>query len=643
MASPCFVGHRTCKQAVGSQAPFAGDSLRNAGEGAVECKTEGEGKHQHSLNLLNTVKSMRDLAEMVDVVLIAEGERFPCHRLVLAAFSPYFKAMFTCGLAECSQREVVLYDTTAESVSVILRYMYEAALEISNANVQTVAMAAYFMQMEEVFGVCQKYMMDHMDASNCVGIYYFAKQIGAEDLADQSKKYLYQHFAEVSLHEEILDIEVHQFLTLIKSDDLNVSREEGILDLVLRWVNHDQQPRSPHLVELLKQVRLQLISPSFLRQALKRNTMLLCDADCIDIIQNAFKAIKTPQQHSLNLRYGMETTSLLLCIGNNSSGIRSRRRSYGDASFCYDPASRKTYFISSPKYGEGLGTVCAGVVTENNTIIVAGEASASKLSRQKNRSVEIYRYHDRGNQFWEKLCTTEFRELYALGSVHNDLYVIGGQMKMKNQYLITNCVDKYSVKQDSWKRVSPLPLQLACHAAVTMDLPDEEPDRLSNKVLKYDPSQDQWAERAPMKYAKYRFSTAVVNGEIYVLGGIGCVGRDKGQVRKCLDVVEIYNPDGDFWREGPPMPSPLLSLRTNSTSAGAVDGKLYVCGGFHGADRHEVISKEILELDPWENQWNVVAVDVLMHDSYDVCLVARMNPRDLIPPPSDLVEEGGGH
>lgn len=61
------------------------------------------------------------------------------------------------------------------------------------------------------------------------------------------------------------------------------------------------------------------------------------------------------------------------------------------------------------------------------------------------------------------------------------------------------------------------------------------------------------------------------------------MGRDKGQVRKCLDVVEIYNPDGDFWREGPLMPSPLLSLRTNSSNAGAVDGKLYVCGGFHGA------------------------------------------------------------
>ncbi|XP_006169875.1 kelch repeat and BTB domain-containing protein 12 isoform X4 [Tupaia chinensis] len=571
----------------------------------MECEVEGRGKYQHSLSLLSRVRSMKERAEMVDVVLVTEGERFPCHRLVLAAFSPYFRAMFTCGLLECAQQEVVLHDIAAGSVAVILDYMYSAALEVDSANVQAVAMAAYFMQMEDVFARCQTYMTGHMDASNCVGVYHFAKQIGAEDLADQSERYLYRHFAEVSLHEEILEVEEHQLLTLIKSDDLNISREESILDLVLRWVNRDPAARTVHLVKLLKQVRLELINPAYLRQALRRNTMLLCDADCIDLIQNAFRAIKTPQQHCPHLRYGMETTSLLLCIGNNSAGIRSRRQNYGDASFCYDPASRKTYFISSPKYGEGLGSVCAGVVMEDNTIIVAGEASASKLSRQRNKDLEIYRYHDRGARFWEKLCATEFRELYALGSIHDDLYVVGGQMKV--------------------------------------DLPDEEPDRLSNRLFEYDPGRDQWRERAPMKFSRYRFSTAVVSSEVYVLGGIGCVGRDRGQVRKCLDEVEIYNPDGDFWREGPPMPSPLLSLRTNSTNAGAVDGKLYVCGGFHGADRHEVISKEILELDPWENQWSVVAVDVLMHDSYDVCLVARMNPRDLIPPPSDLVEGGREH
>ncbi|XP_062441921.1 kelch repeat and BTB domain-containing protein 12 isoform X4 [Rhea pennata] len=497
----------------------------------MDPKTEEKRKQHHSLTLLEQVTRMKDAAEIIDVVLVAEGEKFPCHKVVLAAFSPYFKAMFTCGLVECTQREVILYDISAESVSIILNYMYSADLHLTNQNVQTVAVAAYFMQMEDVFSICQKYMMDHMDASNCVGIYYFAKHIGAEDLSDQAGKYLYQHFAEVSLQEEILEIEVQQLLTLIKSDDLNVSREESILDLVIRWVNHSRKSRVVHLIELLKQVRLVLVSPSFLVEARKRNTMILYNSECNDMFEEALETIRISRLPSLSLRYGMETTDLLLCIGNNSLGIRSRHGSYADASFCYAPATQKTYFISSPKYGEGLGCVCTGVVTENNDIIVAGEASAVKMSRQKTKNIEIYRYHRQGNQCWRSLCTTQFRELYALGTIHNDLYVIGGQMKMKNRYLVTNCVEKYSMEQDTWRSIAPLPLPLACHVVVTvknklyvmggwtpqMDLPDDEPDRLSNRMFRYDPGQDKWTERAPMKFSKYRFSTAVVNSEIYVL------------------------------------------------------------------------------------------------------------------------------
>lgn len=358
----------------------------------MDCNSGGKRKQNHSLNLLDQMKSMKTLAEMIDVVLVAEGEKFPCHRVMLAAFSPYFKAMFTCGLIECTQKEVALHDMSAESVSILLHYMYTAELYLTNSNVQSVAVAAFFMQMEEVFNICQKYMMDHMDASNCVGIYYFAKHIGAEELSDQARKYLYQHFAEVSLHEEILEIEAQQLLSLIRSDDLNVSREESILDLVLRWVNHCRKVRADHLIELLKQVRLVLVSPSFLVEARKRNVVLLSNSECSEMIEGALETIKKSNRPALSLRYGMETTTLLLCIGNNSQGIRSRCGNYAEASFCYAPMTKKTYFISSPKYGEGLGCVCTGVVNENNEIIVAGEASAAKLSRQKTRNIEIYRF-----------------------------------------------------------------------------------------------------------------------------------------------------------------------------------------------------------------------------------------------------------
>ncbi|KAE8612248.1 hypothetical protein XENTR_v10012778 [Xenopus tropicalis] len=611
-----------------------------------------ERKQQHGITLLDQLSRMRGVAELTDTVLVAEGQRFPCHRVVLASFSPYFRAMFTCGLVECNQNEVQLHDIPAQSVSIILDYMYTSELTISNLTVQVLATAAYFMQMDDIFTLCQNYMLDHMDPSNCVGVYYFAKHICGEELEERCKKYLYQHFTEVGLHEEILEIEFDQLMGMIKSDDLNVSREESILDLVLRWVNHDKTARSEYLVDLLKQVRLLLVSPSFLREARKRNTVLLCNSQCYDIVEEALETIEKSSQTSLSLRYGMETTNILLCIGNNAMGIRSRYGSFGDASFCFAPATGKCCFIPSPKQGEVLGSVLAGVVTENNDIILAGEASSVRLARQKTKMVELCRYHNRGSYCWERLCSAEYRELYALASLHNDLYLIGGQMKYKNQYIVTNCVEKFSMEKESWRNVTPLPIPLACHAAVTVnnklfvmggwtpqtDRPDDEPDRLSNRLLQYDPALDKWTIMASMKYSKYRFSAAVVNNEIYVLGGIGCIGPDKGQVRKCLDAVEIYNPDGDFWRDGPAMPYPLLSLRSNASSAGAVEGKLYVCGGFQGADRYEVITKEILELDPWDNQWNVACVRAPMHDSYDVCLVARLNPRDLIPPPRDLVD-----
>ncbi|XP_063797246.1 kelch repeat and BTB domain-containing protein 12 isoform X2 [Pseudophryne corroboree] len=552
----------------------------------MEMDFEYKRKQQHGNKLLEHVNSLRGSAELIDIVLVAEGQRFPCHRVVLASFSSYFRAMFTCGLVECNQTEVTLHDITAESVSIILEYVYTSQLYINNLTVQGVATAAYFMQMDDIFKACQMYMMDHMDASNCIGIHYFAKQISADDLEEKSKKYLYNHFSEVGMHEEILEVDFQQLTAMIKSDDLNVSREESILELVLKWVNHDRNQRSQHLMDLLKQVRLLLVDPSFLREARKRNTVLLCNAQCYDLVEQVLETMEKSAQVSPSLRYGMETTSLLLCLGNNAMGIRSKYGSYGDASFCFAPATGKICYMPSPKQGEVLGSVSTGVVTENNDIILSGEATAVRLSRQKDKRVEICRYHNRGNYCWEKVCSAEYRELYALGSVYNDIYLIGGQMKLKNQYVITNCVEKYLADNDSWRSVSPLPFPLACHASVALknkfyvmggwtpqtERPDDEPNRLSNRMLQYDPIIDKWTELAPMKYSKYRFSVAVVNGEVYVL------------------------------------------------------------------DRHEVITKEILELDPWENRWNVVCTRAPMHDSYDVCLVARLNPRDLLPPPRDLVE-----
>lgn len=248
---------------------------------------------KHGLVLLDQLRKMREAEHLTDVVLVAEGISFPCHRVVLAAFSPYFRVMFTCGLRECNDREIILHDTSAESLDLLLNYMYCSDLPLHNNNVQGISIAAFLLQMDNVFIQCQNHMIENMDASNCLGVYYFARDLGAEDLAEHAQSYLRQHFVQVCQHEEVLELEPHQLGKLLMSDDLNVSREESILDVVFSWVKHssvtEREVRLIHLPELLRKVRLPLVNPDYLREMKKRNMALLVEGECLEMVDQALE------------------------------------------------------------------------------------------------------------------------------------------------------------------------------------------------------------------------------------------------------------------------------------------------------------------------------------------------------------------
>lgn len=89
-------------------------------------------------------------------------------------------------------------------------------------------------------------------------------------------------------------------------------------------------------------------------------------------------------------------------------------------------------------------------------------------------------------------------------------------------------------------------------------------------VEEYDPAADTWTKRANMPTSRQACAVAVVNGTIYAIGGNS--GGDNGEV--CLSTVEAYNPATDKWIQKADMPTPRMG-----TSAAAVDGKIYVVGG----------------------------------------------------------------
>lgn len=52
------------------------------------------GSNDHANNFAVRFMELLHERELVDVILVADGQTFPAHRLILSALSPYFRKMF---------------------------------------------------------------------------------------------------------------------------------------------------------------------------------------------------------------------------------------------------------------------------------------------------------------------------------------------------------------------------------------------------------------------------------------------------------------------------------------------------------------------------------------------------------------------
>ena len=91
-----------------------------------------------SQKAFNVFDELRKNRQLCDVILKADGQEFPAHRNILAACSPYFRALFTNGMNETKETSVEIPEVDPQLFSLLLDYAYTREVQITEENVEKI-------------------------------------------------------------------------------------------------------------------------------------------------------------------------------------------------------------------------------------------------------------------------------------------------------------------------------------------------------------------------------------------------------------------------------------------------------------------------------------------------------------------------
>ena len=244
------------------------------------------------------MNALRKNEKLCDVILEVEGQRLPAHRIVLASLSAYFRAMFTGEMAESKQRVITINGVEGSALKSLVDYAYTATIDISEENVQSILPAASVLQFGEVKRACSEFLRRQLDADNCLGIKVFAEVHGCSDLQVAATVFSNRYFSQVRKQEEFLKLSLDEIKAFLSNDQLNTKSEFEVFKAAMDWLLHDEEVRTQHLYEILKLVRLPMLSAKELLKGVGQNQLIVSNPKCVELFVEAVQCHMLPESIS---------------------------------------------------------------------------------------------------------------------------------------------------------------------------------------------------------------------------------------------------------------------------------------------------------------------------------------------------------
>ncbi len=163
---------------------------------------------------------------MFDIELEAEGKRLQAHKALLAAVSPYFRAMFAGGFRENKEEVVRIQGISYEGLNYVISCFYKDGPPITEENIINVLQAASLLQSTQTLKQCEEYMKAHIIESTCFLYLRLAQLYSLIHVRLKAYQYITENFLILRHSEDFKELSNNDLFEITANDLLHIYDDE---------------------------------------------------------------------------------------------------------------------------------------------------------------------------------------------------------------------------------------------------------------------------------------------------------------------------------------------------------------------------------------------------------------------------------